>query len=60
MDSESLTTGQAAKLLGVSPRTVRLWCSKGKLAYWASPGGHRQVSKHAVEEMLAERRSALE
>lgn len=33
--------GQAAKLLGISPSTVRLWCQNGKLNYHISITGEK-------------------
>lgn len=32
-----LTSGQAASLCGVSPRTITVWCDKGKLKYYRLP-----------------------
>ncbi|NEV63395.1 response regulator [Thiorhodococcus minor] len=37
-----LTPSQAARLLGVSPVTVRIWARKGKLHAHTTPGGHRR------------------
>ena len=36
-----LRVGQAAKLLGISPSTVRLWCQNGKLNYHVSVTGEK-------------------
>lgn len=36
-----LRVGQAAKLLGISPSTVRLWCQNGKLGYHVSITGEK-------------------
>jgi excisionase family DNA binding protein len=49
----TFTTGQAAKILGVSLRTVQLWVADGKLHSRQTPGGHRRIS-HAALSALAE------
>lgn len=36
-----LRVGQAAKFLGISPSTVRLWCQNGKLGYHVSITGEK-------------------
>ena len=36
--------GEAAKLLGVSPDTVRRWADAGRLATSRTTGGHRTIS----------------
>lgn len=36
-----LRVGQDAKLLGISPSTVRLWCQNGKLNYHVSITGEK-------------------
>jgi len=56
---ETMTTGEAAKALGLSPRTIREWCEKGKIAFWRSPSGRRQISVKAIEAILEDRRQAL-
>lgn len=37
-----LTPNEVAELLMVSPTTVRLWASEGKIKSSATPGGHRR------------------
>ena len=56
---EALTTRQAAKLLGVSVRTIQLWAEAGALTAWKTPGGHRRISRASVERMLDSERRAL-
>ena len=46
------TTREAAKLLGISVRTVQLWVENGLLSAWKTAGGHRRVSRDAVESLL--------
>lgn len=55
MDDPALTTGAAARLLGVATSTVQLWLGAGTLPSWATPGGHRRVRRSAVLQLLAQR-----
>lgn len=56
MDGEVYyTTHQAAKILGVSPATVWLWCKQGKVKSWRTPGGQFRIPKSEVERLLKER-----
>ncbi|MCX7178861.1 MAG: response regulator [Proteobacteria bacterium] len=48
------TTRDAAKLLGVSVRTVQQWVDKGDLASWKTTGGHRRVMRNSVLRMVKE------
>jgi excisionase family DNA binding protein len=57
---EVCTTREAAKLLGVSLRTVQQWVEQGALRAYRTVGGHRRVSRASVQEMLRERKSSLE
>lgn len=43
-----LTTRQAAERLGVSLRTVQLWCNNGVLTYVRTVGGHRRITDASV------------
>jgi len=45
-----LTPSEAAKLLMVSPITVRAWAQKGLLPSETTPGGHRRFLREAVEQ----------
>ena len=53
------TTIEAAKLLGVSVRTVQLWVESGELEAWKTAGGHRRIVKGSVENYL-ERQTSVE
>jgi len=53
--SDSLTTSQAAELLGVAPHTVQKWVDAGQLRAWKTVGGHRRVAADSVATMLRER-----
>jgi len=56
MENHTITTAQAAKLLGVSPQTVQKWVDAGALPAWKTVGGHRRLDADAVERMVASRR----
>lgn len=48
-DDRSMTTGQAAKALGVSTGTIRNYVKRGQLDGWQLPGGSMRVPAHQVE-----------
>jgi excisionase family DNA binding protein len=48
-----VSTGQAAKLLSVTPDAVLKWIKKGKLRARRTPGGHYRVSRDSVFELLS-------
>ena len=54
-ESDSLTTSQAAALLGVAPQTVQKWVDAGVLRAWKTVGGHRRVAANSVQAMLRDR-----
>jgi len=54
MNSEILTTSEAAKLLGISVRTAQLLIEGGALNSWKTPGGHRRVYRADVLAMMAQ------
>lgn len=39
----TLTSSEAAGLLGVHPSTVKRWCNEGQLPYASTGGGHRRI-----------------
>lgn len=45
-----LTPSETAKLLMVSPITVRAWAQKGLLPSETTPGGHRRFLRESVEQ----------
>ena len=51
MDSELLTTGEVAKLCGVTPNAVLKWIKKGKLPATRTPGGHYRVSRETCAQL---------
>lgn len=41
-DAAYLTPGQAARMLGVSPKTVNRWATDGRIPCAMTLGGHRR------------------
>jgi excisionase family DNA binding protein len=58
-NDDVLSTREAAERLGVALRTVQLWVEGGVLPAWKTAGGHRRISRAAVERLLGERQAAL-
>lgn len=58
-NADVLSTREAAERLGVALRTVQLWVEGGVLPAWKTAGGHRRISRAAVEQLIAERAQAL-
>lgn len=58
-NADVLSTREAAERLGVALRTVQLWVEGGVLPAWKTAGGHRRISRSAVEKLIAERAQAL-
>lgn len=58
-NADVLSTREAAEALGVALRTVQLWVEGGVLPAWKTAGGHRRISRSAVEKLIAERSHAL-
>jgi excisionase family DNA binding protein len=52
MEKDVLTLGEASKILGVDPDTLRRWADAGKIDVFTTPGGHRRFPRGAVEAML--------
>jgi len=46
---DHLTPGQAARMLGVSPRTVSRWADEGRLTHLVTLGGHRRFLREEIE-----------
>ena len=54
-ETQTLTTAQAAAILGVAPNSVILWADAGILQSWRTPGGHRRITAASVQAMLDKR-----
>jgi excisionase family DNA binding protein len=55
IDDPTLTTRDAARLLGISVSTAQKWIESGALESWKTPGGHRRMRQSAVIALLEER-----
>jgi excisionase family DNA binding protein len=55
-----LKPNDVARLLMVSPVTVRQWAQKGSLSAQTTPGGHRRFLRHDVERFARERGITLQ
>lgn len=53
-DGALCSPGEAAKILGVSPKTIQLWVDNGVLTAWKTVGGHRRVTVESVERLKRE------
>ena len=47
-----LTLGEASRMLGVDPDTLRRWADNGKVDVLKTPGGHRRFLRESIELML--------
>jgi len=56
--AEFCSTKDAARLLGVSHRTVQLWVENGTLQAWKTAGGHRRITMVSVNKLVNERHEA--
>lgn len=54
LNAEFLTPRETARLLRVSPITVRSWANKGMLHAEITPGGHRRFAIREVERLARE------
>ena len=52
-NKEYYSTVEAAKLLGVSVRTVQLWVENGALEAWKTVGGHRRIVAASVDNYIS-------
>ncbi|HYR94829.1 MAG TPA: helix-turn-helix domain-containing protein, partial [Methylomirabilota bacterium] len=53
-----LTLGEASRVLGVDPDTLRRWADNGKIDVFTTPGGHRRFLKSSIDAMLPRARPA--
>ena len=51
MRNRYLTSGEVAKLLHVSPKTVSRWAVEGRLPFMLTLGGHRRFPRDVIREM---------
>lgn len=50
--SDWMGLGEASRILGVAPGTLRRWSDDGSIAAFTTPGGHRRYRRSAIERML--------
>jgi excisionase family DNA binding protein len=55
----SMSTNDAAILLGVSRQTIRRWADIGALPYWRTPGNQRRFERAALDRFVDQRRMRL-
>jgi excisionase family DNA binding protein len=48
-----LSVSAAARALGVSPSTLRLWASEGRVPHVRTAGGHRRFDPDVLRDWLA-------
>ena len=49
---DAMSTGQAARALGVTPKTVRAWIERGAMAgSYSTPQGHYRVPMTTIVEL---------
>jgi len=49
VDSDFLTSAEAAELMGVSPSTIKRWVDEGELEAERTAGGHRRIRRALLE-----------
>lgn len=49
--AETCNTGRAAKILGVTPRTIQLWADAGTLNFKKTAGGHRRYDLEYIQAL---------
>jgi excisionase family DNA binding protein len=47
-----LSLGQASRLLGITPATLRRWSDQGEVPTFVTPGGHRRFPRTVIEGMV--------
>jgi excisionase family DNA binding protein len=50
-DEEYMTTGEVARILRVSPKTVARWAKEGKLPHLVTLGGHRRFPAGPIYDL---------
>ena len=51
---ELLSVSAAARMLGVSPSSLRAWAASGRVPHVRTPGGHRRFRREELVDWLAE------
>ncbi len=50
--SDWVGLGEASRLLGVAPGTLRRWSDTGRVRAFTTPGGHRRFRRSALERLV--------
>ena len=56
--SDWVSLGEASRLLGVAPGTLRRWSDSGQVTAFTTPGGHRRYRRSSLERLLPRDRQA--
>ena len=51
--SEWVSLGEAARIVGVHPATIRNWAERGELPFRRTPGGHRRFRRSDLKQWIA-------
>ncbi|MBF0180005.1 MAG: response regulator [Magnetococcales bacterium] len=57
--NDFVTTSRAAKLLGVSQRTIHYWLESGVINAWKTAGGHCRIPMSTINQVLNKRQEEL-
>src|SRR5665811_2301545 len=49
--------GEASRLLGIAPGTLRRWADEGRIPVFTTPGGHRRFARSMLSALLPAARS---
>src|SRR4030081_2486272 len=52
-----LSLGEASRVLGITPATLRRWADHGDVAAFVTPGGHRRFPRSAIESLVPQPRT---
>jgi excisionase family DNA binding protein len=52
-----LSLGEASRLLGITPATLRRWADHGDVATFVTPGGHRRFPRTVIEGLVPQPRT---
>jgi excisionase family DNA binding protein len=55
-NSEWVSLGEAAQIIGVHPATIRNWAERGEIPYRRTPGGHRRFRRADLRQWQAAHR----
>lgn len=47
-----VSLGEASRLLGIAPGTLRRWADDGRIPVFTTPGGHRRFSRSTISSLL--------